>query len=64
MNKCGMKWEEKDVSTEFVFSEPMTKCGNYVCSGEEDECYKTWAFCPHCGKPFDYVEKQEDNCVE
>ena len=45
MDKCGMRWVKDEGE-----SEPMTKCGNYVCS---DECYKTWAFCPHCGKPFD-----------
>jgi hypothetical protein len=63
MDKCGMKWERQpdDMTSCYVEYEPMTKCGHYVCS---DECYKTWAFCPHCGKLFDYVEKQEDNRVE
>lgn len=60
MGKCGMQWDVGGELDAGLSSEPMTKCGNYVCS---DECYKTWAFCPHCGKPFDYEEKPDDDCM-
>lgn len=60
MDKCGMQWIKELNFVGDIGSEPMTKCGNYVCS---DECYKTWAFCPYCGKSFDNVEKTDDCTV-
>ena len=64
MDKCGIKWERQPFSiiSGHIEYEPMTKCGEYTCS---DECYKTWAYCPHCGKSFEYKEEdlKDDNLV-
>lgn len=49
---CGIRWERQpdDLISGHVEYETMTLCGESTCS---DECWKSWAFCPHCGKPFE-----------
>jgi hypothetical protein len=49
--KCGMRCERQpdDMISGHIEYEPMTLCGKSTCS---EECWKSWAFCPYCGKPF------------
>lgn len=50
VGKCGMTWEKhEDIISGHYEVEPMTLCGESTCS---DECWKSWSFCPYCGKPF------------
>ena len=48
---CGIKRvrDATDMISGHVEYETVTLCGESTCS---DECWKSWSFCPHCGKPF------------
>jgi hypothetical protein len=54
---CGIRRvrEPEDMISGHVEYETQTLCGEATCS---DECWKSWAFCPYCGKPFVDVPEQ------
>lgn len=50
--KCGIRRVKSpdDLISGHIEYETETLCGESTCS---DECWKSWAFCPYCGKPFE-----------
>jgi len=53
-SKCGVKTTiHDDPISGHHERETTTLCGEPTCS---DECWKSWTFCPYCGKPFEETD--------